>query len=142
MQSCFQTAAFNHRSTNQGFNQLNLGDYYVELVKSLGPLLGMALRETPAMDKCIPLNYKGSHRAKDSMFTTTPADLSEPEPVTPPALVESEPPSSEQPNGDVTVPNIPPPAPEAKSKNLTKAEKEAPGKFQPQGLHVYYETFR
>lgn len=126
---CFNNANYTHRSTSNGFNQLNLGDYYVELVKSLGPLLGAALREIPALEKCIPNYYKNSHRGKDSIFNTTPADLSDPEPVTPPDSAESEPVVPAQLNGDASVPNVPPPAPEAKPKSLTKADRDSPGKL-------------
>ena len=51
LHACFQNSAYNHRSGSIGFNQVNLSDYYIRLVKSLGPLLGAASREDSELIK-------------------------------------------------------------------------------------------
>lgn len=65
---CFQNPNFNHRSTNTIFTQVNVADYYVRFVKSLGPLLGACLRESMRLQKSVPDHWKHIARVKDTGF--------------------------------------------------------------------------
>jgi len=69
LHSCFQSSAFNHRSANTSFNQLNLGDYYIRLVQSLGPILGASFNEAYQLKHAVPDVWKGLSRVKDSAFS-------------------------------------------------------------------------
>jgi E3 ubiquitin-protein ligase HUWE1 len=61
---CFQTPAYNHRTTTTFFNQINLADYYVQLVQSLGPLLAAATKEDFILQKSglVPAHWKRATR--------------------------------------------------------------------------------
>ncbi|PMD45728.1 hypothetical protein L207DRAFT_578634 [Hyaloscypha variabilis F] len=83
--SYLQGAASNHRNTSTSFSQVNLADYYVRLVQSLGPLLGASLREEARLMRSVPDNWKNHRRIKDSGFGD-PAIIENPvsaEPSTP-----------------------------------------------------------
>ncbi|EHK98225.1 putative E3 ubiquitin-protein ligase TOM1-like protein [Glarea lozoyensis 74030] len=68
IQACFHATAFNHRSASTSFNQINVADYYVRLVESLGLLLGASLREDMLLVKRVPESWKNAGRIKDSGF--------------------------------------------------------------------------
>lgn len=104
LNACFQAAAYNARNTNHSFMQMNLADYYVQLVKSLGPLLGAALREEIHITKVIPNHWKNATRVKDTGFGETISEsISEAD--TPLPVAE------EVPETDDAV-SMPPPAPQ------------------------------
>ncbi|KAK2627602.1 hypothetical protein QTJ16_003568 [Diplocarpon rosae] len=65
---CFQTLAYNHRSTSNIFTQVNVADYYTSLVKSLGPLLGASLREDLRLQNIVPGQWKNAQRVKETGF--------------------------------------------------------------------------
>ncbi|CAG8983041.1 hypothetical protein HYALB_00006069 [Hymenoscyphus albidus] len=75
LNACFSAATYNARNTNLGFMQMNLGDYYVQLVKALGPLLGAALREEVYIIKLIPDHWKNASRVKDIGFGETSSEI-------------------------------------------------------------------
>ncbi|KAG9244021.1 hypothetical protein BJ878DRAFT_422297 [Calycina marina] len=57
--SCLLASSYSgHRSPISGLGQLNLGDYYVRLVQTLGPLVGAQFRETFEMITYAPAYYK------------------------------------------------------------------------------------
>jgi E3 ubiquitin-protein ligase HUWE1 len=131
LRACFQTWAFNHRSASNGFNQLNLGDYYVRLVRSLGPLLGASFREEFELNKVVPDYYKSAARVKDSAFDDPVfAELlggpEVPSPVAEPS--NAEPGSAEQPAGNTATSAAanPPVSSDNKPKSMTKAERDGP----------------
>lgn len=126
LHSCFHNPAYNHRSAHMSLNQLNLGDYYVNLVRSLGPLLGASFQEDSYFDKVIPDSYKHVPSSKESLLSITPglSGLELPSPVVESTDLES---SSEQPNGESS--SRPPTSSSkehAKSKDLTKLDKDSP----------------
>jgi E3 ubiquitin-protein ligase HUWE1 len=135
LHSCFQTSAYSHRNSNLSFNQLNLGDYYVRLVKSLGPLLGASFREELYLDKVLPDSYKDVPRPSRSFFASSSSpsfdDYSSLR-VFPPVAEQEQPAtqSSEQLNGDsnTATPAKPPLTGSfnSKSKALTEAEMQTP----------------
>ncbi|KAH8601879.1 hypothetical protein B0O99DRAFT_680995 [Bisporella sp. PMI_857] len=58
IQSCLQVSAYGgHRNPASGLNQLNLADYFVSLVQSLGPLLSASFREVFEFHKVIPNHW-------------------------------------------------------------------------------------
>ena len=132
LNSCFTNSAYNHR-TSVSFSQLNLGDYYVRLIRILGPLLGASLREEFELNKIIPDHYKHAVRVKDSGFGEPIADLIlGNEPPSPPtetsAETSAETQPTEQTNGDSTtvLANTPSAQGDSKPKSLTKAERDSP----------------
>jgi E3 ubiquitin-protein ligase HUWE1 len=132
--SYFQSTAFSHRSASTSFSQVNVADYYVQLVQSLGPLLGASIREETRLLRTVPDNWKNTRRIKDSGFGDPIADTPlSAEPSTP-AIEEPEvdaqpvalPPDTS--NGDISAPktsNGSPPV-DAKLRVLTKVEQESP----------------
>ncbi|RFU28218.1 hypothetical protein B7463_g8120, partial [Scytalidium lignicola] len=62
LHQCFHASAFNHRGSNSGFNQLNLADYYIQLVTDLGPILGASLEEEIALRMTVPTYWKSASR--------------------------------------------------------------------------------
>ena len=126
---CFQASAFNHRSGTGVFNQVNVADYYVQLVKTLGPLLGASLREDMRLRKSVPESWQNSSRVKDSGF-------GESNPDAPMAADSSAEPAVELPssvtaanatNGDLPdVPESKPSNPEKSGKTVSKAEQASP----------------
>jgi E3 ubiquitin-protein ligase HUWE1 len=132
--SYFQNAAFNHRNASTSFSQVNLADYYIRLVQSLGPLLGASIREEARLSKTIPDSWKNHRRVKDAGFGEPIADnpLSA-EPSTPaveePDIeAQSITLSPNSPNGDVSTPKISTGSPptNVKPRALTKAEQDSP----------------
>jgi E3 ubiquitin-protein ligase HUWE1 len=128
---CFQTAQiYAHRSNSSNFTQINVADYYIALVRSLGPLLGASLREEMQIQKLVPDHWKNATRVKDSGFSEPPADpvlsLDPPAPtVEEPASIPQSTPNSE-PGGEV--PPFPPSVlaeVNAKFKVPTKAEQDS-----------------
>lgn len=72
---CFQTAQiYAHRSTSSNFTQINVADYYIALVKILGPLLGASLREDMRLQNIVPDYWKNATRVKDTGFGEPVAD--------------------------------------------------------------------
>jgi E3 ubiquitin-protein ligase HUWE1 len=63
--ACFHATAFNHRSASTSFNQINVADYYVRLVESLGPILGASLREDASILRLVPENWRNAGRIKE-----------------------------------------------------------------------------
>ncbi|KAE9376104.1 hypothetical protein N431DRAFT_333518 [Stipitochalara longipes BDJ] len=133
MNSYLQGAASSHRNTSTSFSQVNLADYYIRLVQSLGPLLGASLREEARLVRSIPENWKNHRRMKDSGFGEPPI-IENPvsaEPSTPAvdSGVESQAVilSSDAPNGDAPTAKISsgPQTSDAK-RILTKTEQESP----------------
>jgi E3 ubiquitin-protein ligase HUWE1 len=132
LNSYFQSAAFNHRSTQSSFSQVNISDYYVRLVQSLGPLLGSSLREEARLLKSVPDNWKHQRRMKDSGFSEppiieTPVSAEPSTPAVEEAGVESQPVtrSSDTSNGDVPASKIGNgPVPTDAKRALTKAEQD------------------
>lgn len=73
--TCFQASVvYNHRSASTSFSQLNLADYYIQLVESLGPLLGASLKEEMHLQKSVPDHWRNATRIKDSVFREPVAD--------------------------------------------------------------------
>ncbi|TVY36649.1 E3 ubiquitin-protein ligase [Lachnellula subtilissima] len=60
LHACFQTASHfsHHRTTSTSFIQINVGDYYVRLVRSLGPLLGACIQEDIILKNMVPAHWK------------------------------------------------------------------------------------
>jgi E3 ubiquitin-protein ligase HUWE1 len=121
---CFQTAsAYNHRGNSSNFTMTNVSDYYIALVKILGPLLGASLKEEMRLQKSVPDYWKNATRVKDSGFGEPVAD----------AILGVEPPTPVAEDSEITPPVILPSAPSAPSEasatttnNLsTTAEKKA-----------------
>jgi E3 ubiquitin-protein ligase HUWE1 len=77
--ACFHATAFNHRSASTSFNQINVADYYVRLVESLGPLLGASLREDALIVKLVPENWRNAGRVKDNGFGEQATNDTEPQ---------------------------------------------------------------
>ncbi|CZR52630.1 related to TOM1 protein [Phialocephala subalpina] len=86
--SCFQASIYNHRSSNSIFTSTNVNDYYIRLVRSLGPLLGSSIKEEILLQKCVPEQWKSTPRVKDTAIS---------EPVVEPST------SSEQPTPTIEV---------------------------------------
>jgi E3 ubiquitin-protein ligase HUWE1 len=131
--SYFQNTAFNHRSASTSFSQINVADYYVRLVQSLGPLLGASLKEEARLMRTIPDNWKNLRRLKDSGFGEPTADTSPSVEPSTPALDEPEVEARSvnllpnSPNGDASAPKISNGSPtDAKPRALTKAEQDSP----------------
>jgi E3 ubiquitin-protein ligase HUWE1 len=59
LHACFQAASHynHHRNGSTSFTQINVGDYYVPLVRSLGPLLGASIREDILLQKTVPTHW-------------------------------------------------------------------------------------
>jgi E3 ubiquitin-protein ligase HUWE1 len=129
LNSCLQNTQFNSRSS-VGFSQLNLSDYYVTLVRSLGPLLGASLREECELNKIIPDHYKNAVRIKDFGFGEPVADLIlGHEPPFLPTETNSENPPTERANGDSTTALANASSAlgdDSKPKSLTEAERDSP----------------
>ncbi|TVY39925.1 E3 ubiquitin-protein ligase [Lachnellula occidentalis] len=62
LHACFQTATHftHHRSSSTSFIQINVADYYVRLVRSLGPLLGASIREDILLQNMVPAHWKNN----------------------------------------------------------------------------------
>lgn len=74
IQSSFQPTGYNHRNTNTTFTQINVSDYYVQLIHSLGPLLGSSIREEMVLQGAVPDYWKNATRVKDAGFGEPVAD--------------------------------------------------------------------
>jgi len=59
LHACFQAASHynHHRNASTSFTQINVGDYYERLVRSLGPLLGACIREDILLQKIVPTHW-------------------------------------------------------------------------------------
>jgi E3 ubiquitin-protein ligase HUWE1 len=66
LEKCFGMANYERRHTSNSFYLTNLADYYVSLVRGLGPLLGAATREDSMLQRSVPLRWKRATRVKDS----------------------------------------------------------------------------
>jgi E3 ubiquitin-protein ligase HUWE1 len=135
LHACFQASAYHtSRSANSTFNQINVADYYVRLVRSLGPLLGASLKEEMQLQKIVPDYWKNSTRVKDSGFGELVADIIlgvelpspaaeilEPEAIPIELLLNSS-------NGEMPPPPVPnsSSSPEKKPRVPTKAEQDSP----------------
>ncbi|KAH6682847.1 hypothetical protein B0J14DRAFT_647073 [Halenospora varia] len=133
LHTCFQTPSYGHRSSSN-FNQINVGDYYVKLVHSLGPLLGASLREEMQLQKSVPEYWKNATRIKDAGFGEPIADniLGVESPSPPPeqnnADVSATDITSGQQNGDLPTPaaEIEAKAASKKPRSPTKSEQNSP----------------
>jgi E3 ubiquitin-protein ligase HUWE1 len=75
LHQCFQTPAYNHRTSGPTFNQMNLADYYIKLARSLGPILAAATREEFILQKggLVPAHWKRATRVRDIVFSSDAA---------------------------------------------------------------------
>ncbi|KUJ13456.1 uncharacterized protein LY89DRAFT_754201 [Mollisia scopiformis] len=84
--TCFQASVYNHRSATSIFTMTNVNDYYIKLVRSLGPLLGASLKEEMRLQMSVPDQWKDEARVKDPLPTETgasePISSAEQPPVT------------------------------------------------------------
>lgn len=87
LNACLHPSSYTHRSAVNSLTQLNLGDYYAKLVKTLGPLLGACFREEYVLDRVVPNAFESAARIKNSTFNDPifAGLLSESEVVPPPA---------------------------------------------------------
>ncbi|TVY92941.1 E3 ubiquitin-protein ligase TOM1-like [Lachnellula willkommii] len=116
LHACFQTASqFAHgRSSTTSFIQINVGDYYVRLVRSLGPLLGASIREDILLQNMVPAHWKnlealaikdpgfGEPTTEDILGTELPSPA--PETAEPDTAVTSH--STNPVNGDSSIPAV------------------------------------
>lgn len=126
---CFHTSTFNHRSGTSVFTQVNVADYYVQLVKTLGPLLGACLREDMRLRKSVPDSWQNSSRVKESGFGESSSDLLVTTDSSAEPAVELLPPGTTASAANGEVPDAPeskPPTPEKSSKTVSKAEQATP----------------
>ncbi|KAI9737204.1 MAG: hypothetical protein M1818_005736 [Claussenomyces sp. TS43310] len=107
LNQCSGLQVFSHRTSAAPFNQVNLADYYIKLINSLGSLLGATVRETLKLQKGMPERWQRAMPIKDlhafgsSIDDETLLLLSQV-----PKMGETEPSSSSgQPTSDVTVPD-------------------------------------
>ena len=63
---CLQASSFSQRSSQTTFNQMNVSDLYINLVRSLGPLLGGCLRDEISLLKLVPEEWKKNARTRSS----------------------------------------------------------------------------
>jgi E3 ubiquitin-protein ligase HUWE1 len=87
LNACLHPSSYTHRSAVNSLTQLNLGDYYAQLVKTLGPLLGACFREEYVLDRVVPNSFESAARIKNSTFSDPifAGLLSEPEAPSPAA---------------------------------------------------------
>lgn len=140
--TCFQNSQHHnhHRNTNNSFTQINVGDYFVRLVRTLGPLLGASIREDILLQKLVPAKWTThevlvikdpglSETASESILGAEPTALA-PEAVDPDTSETSI--SAASQNGDSAgTTNGAPPSPE-KEKGLSIAEQN----------NLYFRNFR
>ncbi|POS87613.1 hypothetical protein EPUL_003026 [Erysiphe pulchra] len=75
--TCFQSPPYNHRGSSNIFHQINVADYCIQLVQSLGPLLASSLREVIKLRNIVPDNWKDATSFEKSLngllssFSTT-----------------------------------------------------------------------
>ncbi|RKF62863.1 E3 ubiquitin-protein ligase ptr1 [Erysiphe neolycopersici] len=75
--TCFQSPPYNHRGSSNTFHQINVADYCIQLVQSLGPLLASSLREVIKLRHIVPDNWKDATSFENSVnvllsnFSTT-----------------------------------------------------------------------
>ena len=126
LNSWFQSMAYNQR-TSVSFSQVNLSDFYIRLIQSLGPLLGSSLREEFVLNKIIPEHYKHGARTKDTGTSEPVADVLGNEPPSPPREGSEETRTTEPSNGNsAAVTNNSSTQGDSKPKILTKADQESP----------------
>ncbi|KAI6246904.1 E3 ubiquitin-protein ligase TOM1-like [Erysiphe necator] len=81
--TCFQSPPYNHRGSSNIFHQINVADYCIQLVQSLGPLLASSLREVIKLRNIVPDNWKDATSFESplssllSNFSITGARLSQ-----------------------------------------------------------------
>lgn len=137
---CFQAPMFSHSRSTTGHNQLNLGDLYVNLVKSLGSLLGTAGREEILLRKDVPAHWKNMPiHPRDGIFGTessleTPSIESEDDPIAA-AIAVSEG-TAVGSTSEVEQPSNEPPS----SQSPTKKESELPGNKNFQTIRFLLNT--
>lgn len=132
LHACLHPSSYSHRSASNSLTQLNLGDYYTQLVKTLGPLLGACFKEEYSLDKAVPDSFEYSVRAKnstlsDTLFAGLLGDSEVPSPALEPT-VDAAPVLPSQTNG-TSVPPATTSSPSlgvSKFKPITKAERETP----------------
>jgi E3 ubiquitin-protein ligase HUWE1 len=131
LHACLHPTSYTHRSAVNSLTQLNLGDCYAQLVKTLGHLLGACFREEYSLDKAVPYSFESAVRAKnsslsDSLFAGLLGEPEVPSPAPEPSDADPRPPS--QPNGSSTTPVAAgsPALGVSKPKPITNAERETP----------------
>jgi len=139
LNQCFQPSAhFNHRSSPMSFNQLNIGDYYIRLIRSIGPLMGAMIREELVLETVVPEHWKNCPKLQDPGFgeptsdtilgTEVPApapEAAEPESVEPEAPLNAPPTNSLDGDSRAPFPGAPPPPPMS-MKIPDKSERRSP----------------
>ncbi|KAL2073000.1 hypothetical protein VTL71DRAFT_10324 [Oculimacula yallundae] len=127
---CFQPPTFNHRINSNFFVQVNIADYYIRLVNTLGPLLGATLIEDMRLRKFVPESWQNTSRVKDTGFGEPNVDVfAASEPLNDTA-VEVPPPANTAitSNGDLpeSTDDKSASTPEKSSKTVSKAEQASP----------------
>ncbi|TQS38085.1 hypothetical protein Golomagni_01418 [Golovinomyces magnicellulatus] len=64
---CFQSTSYNHRTSSNIFQQINVGDYCIKLVEALGPLLNSSLREVVKLRNIVPDHWKDATASDSSL---------------------------------------------------------------------------
>jgi E3 ubiquitin-protein ligase HUWE1 len=133
LHACLHHSSYTHRSVVNSLTQLNLADYYAQLVKTLGTLLGAGFREEFSIDKAVPDSFEHSVRARgssitESLFAGLLGETEVPTPVPEPADSQPSAAASQPANGPSATPatTASPALGVSKPKQLTAAEMEAP----------------
>lgn len=127
---CFSTAQiYAHRSNISILTQINVADYYITLVKSLGPLLGASLREDARLQRIVPAHWKNATRVKDSgssdPLTDTVLGSELQTPILEPSESTLEPPPTASLIGDASQTTMNAATSDTTPKILSKAEMES-----------------
>lgn len=62
LRQCISAPIYNHRSAGSSFNSMNLADYYIRLVKSLGAILGTSIKEDSKLMNLVPRPWRLASR--------------------------------------------------------------------------------
>lgn len=65
LRQCFAPPMYNHRTSTTPFNQLNLGDYWIRLVNSMGSILGASVAEDFNVQRSVPYKIRRACRPRD-----------------------------------------------------------------------------
>ncbi|CZT43952.1 related to TOM1 protein [Rhynchosporium secalis] len=128
--SCFQPPSYNHRVNTNFFVQVNVADYYIRFVNTLGPLMGATFIEDMRLRKAVPESWQNSSRVKDSGFGESSADVSAASESSTATSAEALPPTSivGASNGDLpeSAEGKAPSTPDKSSKTVSKTEQSSP----------------
>ncbi|KAG0646144.1 HECT-type E3 ubiquitin transferase [Hyphodiscus hymeniophilus] len=126
LNSWYRSMAYNQR-TSVSFTQINISDYYIRLIHSLGPLLGASLREEFELNKTVPSHFKYAVRTKDTGASDLVTEVLENEPPSPLAEASEETRATEQDHGiSAAIVANSSSTPDSKPKLLTKVEQDSP----------------